>query len=47
MSTSTDRDLSRAIEEWSGIVGADHVITERSALGAAETATFATAARVP
>src|SRR5262245_14835693 len=47
MSTSTDRDLGRAIAEWSAVVGADHVITGRAALGAAETATFPTTARVP
>jgi 4-cresol dehydrogenase (hydroxylating) len=47
MSTSTDRDLSRAIREWSEIVSADHVVTDPSALGAASTATFATSARVP
>ena len=29
MSTSTDRDLSRAIREWSEIVWADHVVTDR------------------
>ena len=40
MSTSTDCDLSRAIEEWAVVVGADHVVTDRASLGAAETATF-------
>ena len=47
MSTRTDRDLSRAIQEWSAIVGADHVITDRAALGAAEAATFRTTAKIP
>ena len=47
MSTSTDRDLSRAIQEWSAIVGADHVITDRAALGAAETATFRHHSTIP
>ncbi len=47
MSTRTDRDLSRAIQDWSDIVGADHVINDRAALHAAETATFPTTARVP
>src|SRR5262245_64786703 len=47
MSTSTGRDLSRAIAEWSAIVGPDHVPTHRAPLGAAATATFPTTARVP
>ena len=47
MSTRTDRDLSRAIQEWSAIVGADHVITDRAALSAAESATFRTTAKIP
>ena len=47
MSTRTDRDLRRAIQEWSDLVGADHVVTDPAALHAAETATFSTAARVP
>src|SRR4029453_351693 len=47
MSTSTDRDLSRAIREWSEIVSADHVVTDPTTLGAAGTPPFATSARLP
>lgn len=40
-------DLTRALEAWRGIVGAEHVLTDPATLSAAGTATFATANRVP
>lgn len=44
--TLTD-GLRSAIEQWRAIVGPEHVLTDPAVLRRAETATFATSARVP
>ena len=40
-------NLTRAIEAWRGVVGAEHVLTDPATLSAAGSATFATYNRVP
>ena len=42
-----DSQLEQALERWSRIVGLEHVIRASAELAAAETATFATAHRIP
>jgi len=39
--------FTQALEEWTAILGADHVVVDRGSRRAAETATFATAQTVP
>src|SRR5215218_2041251 len=39
--------LTRALEAWREVVGPEHVLTDTATLSAAETATFATANRIP
>jgi FAD/FMN-containing dehydrogenase len=47
VSTSTDHHLDRAIQDWSAVVGPEHVISDPATLRDAETATFTTTRHVP
>ncbi len=39
--------LEQALERWTAVLGADHIIIDRTSLAAAETATFSTTQSVP
>src|SRR5581483_1026422 len=40
-------ELTISLQHWERVVGAEFLVTDRSVLGAAESATFATSQRIP
>ena len=43
----TDRLAGEALDQWTSLLGAEHVIADHTSRKAAETATFATTQKVP